>query len=44
MPNEGQIFYFYKRINTTVMPQLSTAYPTARYVVGLPQAEIDFGN
>lgn len=44
MPNEGQIFFYYKRINTTTMPQLTGVYSTLRYVLPLPQAEIDFGN
>ncbi|WP_256006870.1 RagB/SusD family nutrient uptake outer membrane protein [Pedobacter deserti] len=46
MPNEGQVFFYYKRLNTTSVPQIAqgTLYPTARYVIPLPQAEIDFGN
>lgn len=44
MPMEGQIFYWYKRQNAIALPNVTGAYPVARYVLPLPQQEIDFGN
>ncbi|NII29069.1 RagB/SusD family nutrient uptake outer membrane protein [Pseudoflavitalea sp. X16] len=42
-PSEGQMFFYYKRVNSTSVPGVSGAYPTARYVVPLPPAEVEFG-
>lgn len=42
-PNEGQIFFFHKRQNSTSIIGVSGIYPSARYVLPLPQQEIDFG-
>lgn len=44
MPLEGQMFYFYKRLNYTTVPGFSGAYPKENYVLPLPQQEIDFGS
>jgi len=44
MPMEGQIFFWYKRQNSTTLPNVTGTYPAARYVLPLPQQEIDFGN
>lgn len=44
-PLEGQMFYYYKRMGSTVVPGSSPAnnYPQARYILPLPANEIEFG-
>lgn len=42
-PCEGQMFFYYKRKNSTLIPGVSGAYPANRYVLPLPPAEIEFG-
>lgn len=42
-PLEGQMFYYYKRVNSTTIPGVTGAYNTARYVLPLPPNEIEFG-
>lgn len=44
MPLEGQLFYFYKRLNYTTVPGFAGNYPKENYVLPLPQQEIDFGS
>ena len=41
--NEGQIFFFHKRQNSTSIVGITGAYPSTRYLLPLPQQEIDFG-
>lgn len=42
-PSEGQMFFYYKRVNSTSVPGVSGAFPTARYVIPRPPAEVEFG-
>lgn len=43
MPLEGQLFYFYKRLDASNVGGFAGNYPKERYVLPLPQQEIDFG-
>lgn len=43
MPCEGQMFFFYKRQNSTTVPKYVGTFPATRYLLPLPQQEIDFG-
>lgn len=42
-PLEGQMFYYYKRLNSTSIPGVTGTFPTARYVLPLPPDELEFG-
>ncbi len=42
-PNEGQIFFFHKRQNSNAVIGVSGTNQTLRYVLPLPQQELDFG-
>ena len=41
---EGQLFYYYKRNNSTTMDGLVGEFNTELYVLPLPEEEIEFGN
>ncbi|MGX5819451.1 RagB/SusD family nutrient uptake outer membrane protein [Chitinophaga lutea] len=42
---EGQLFFFYKRLNIAKLPPITQfADPAAVYVIPIPNAEIEFGN
>jgi len=41
--NEGQIFFYHKRQNSSAIVGITGAYSSTRYVLPLPQQEIDFG-
>jgi len=41
-PCEGQMWYYYKRLNGTAIPGITGTYPSARYVLPLPEDEIEF--
>lgn len=42
-PSEGQLFFYFKRMNGTAVPGVNGTYPSARYVLPLPPAELEFG-
>jgi hypothetical protein len=42
-PSEGQMFFYYKRVNSASVPGVTGTYPTVRYVIPLPPAELEFG-
>jgi hypothetical protein len=42
---EGQLFYYYKRLNVPKLPSITQfENPAAVYVIPIPAAEIEFGN
>ncbi len=42
-PLEGQMFYYYKRTNSTTVPGITGNFNTQNYVLPLPPNEIEFG-
>lgn len=42
-PSEGQLFFYFKRRNGAAVPGVNGTYPSARYVLPLPPAELEFG-
>lgn len=43
-PSEGQVFFYYKRLNSASVTGVTGTYPSARYKIPLPPAELEFGN
>ena len=41
---EGQLFYFYKRINLSLLPFTATTMNNSAYIFPMPDNEIEFGN
>lgn len=41
---EGQLFYYYKRLNMTTLPITATSMNRATYVLPVPENELEFGN
>ncbi len=44
LPLEGQMYFYYKRKNSVSIPGITAAYSPARYVLPIPNTEIEFGN
>ncbi|WEK37023.1 MAG: RagB/SusD family nutrient uptake outer membrane protein [Candidatus Pseudobacter hemicellulosilyticus] len=42
-PSEGQFLFYLKRTNSGTVPGVTGTFPTARYVLPLPPAELEFG-
>lgn len=42
--SEGQLFFYFKRLNRTQIPRTSVQMSDATYVLPLPENEVEFGN
>lgn len=42
-PSEGQFFFYLKRTNSGAVPGVTGTFPSDRYIIPLPPAELEFG-